>query len=82
MAAGGMGTVSPPPGAMSPSTPPPSSQDASPAPAQPSPQVEQGSRMVIQVVQTLRKLAQDYPAAMPAITKINETSRKLILTES
>ena len=79
MAAGGMSTVSPPPGAMSPSGPPPQSgqQDASPAPAQPSPQSEEGSRMVIQIVQGLRKLGQRYPAATPAITKINDAMREV-----
>ena len=81
MASAGMGmgsTVSPPPGAMTPAAAqPPSSQQASPAPAQPSPQVEEGSRLVIQVVQALRKLAQSYPAAAPAISKINDGMREV-----
>jgi hypothetical protein len=60
-------------------TPPPATNgaDASPAPAAPSPQVEEGSRLVIQIVQGLRKLGQLYPAAVPAITKINDAMREV-----
>jgi hypothetical protein len=71
-----MATVPPPPGGPQPD-PPKNGADASPAPPQPSPQVEQGSRLVIQTVQALRKLATDYPAAAPAITKINDLMREV-----
>jgi len=75
---GGLSTVPPPPsGAPSTPSPPPPSQAASPAPATPSPQVEQGSRMVIQVVQALRQLGQNYPGAVPAITKIQDLMREV-----
>ena len=33
--------------------------------------------MVIQVVQALRQLGQDFPAAQPAITKINDLIREV-----
>jgi hypothetical protein len=33
--------------------------------------------MVIQIVQGLRKLAQTYPAATPAITKMNDLMREV-----
>jgi hypothetical protein len=71
-------TVPPPPsGAPSTPAPPPPTQSASPAPATPSPQVEQGSRLVIQAVQALRKVGQDFPGAMPAISKINDLMREV-----
>jgi len=69
-------TVPPPPGGPQP-PPPKNGADASPAPAAPSPQVEEGSRMVIQIVQGLRKLAQNYPGAAPAISKMNDLMREV-----
>ena len=78
MAAGGMSTVSPPPGSMSPASgPPQSSQDAAPSPAQPSPASSDGTRLVIQTVQNLRQLASQFPAAAPAISKINDLFREV-----
>jgi hypothetical protein len=71
-------TVPPPPGGPMPA-PPKSGADASPAPAEPQPQVEQGSRLVIQTVQALRQLAKMYPAAAPAISKINDAMREVQL---
>ena len=59
--------------------PPQSGADASPAPPSPSPQLEQGSRLVIQTVQALRRLAQDFPAAAPAISKVNDLMREVQL---
>ena len=59
--------------------PPKNGADASPAPPSPSPQLEQGSRLVIQTVQALRKLGQDFPAAAPAISKINDLMREVQL---
>jgi hypothetical protein len=59
--------------------PPKNGADASPAAAAPSPQLEQGSRLVIQTVQALRKLGQDFPAAAPAISKINDLMRDVQL---
>jgi hypothetical protein len=69
----GSPAVSPPPGM------PPTPQTAAPAPTQPSPQVEKGSRSVIQVVQLLRGLAQDFPAASPEIREINDKLRQVQL---
>jgi len=66
--------VTPPPG-MAPGAPP-TSQTAAPAGAQSSPQVEKGSRSVIQVVQLLRGLAQDFPQAAPEIRQINDLLRQ------
>jgi hypothetical protein len=78
MATAAMSTVPPPPGGQ-PQSAPPNGADASPAPAAPSPQLEQGSRLVIQTVQALRKLAQDFPAAAPDISKINDLMRSVQL---
>jgi hypothetical protein len=74
------GSVPPPPsGAPSTPTPPPSSQQASPAAPTSSSNVEQGSRLVIQTVQALRKLQSDFPGAAPAISKINDLMREVQL---
>jgi len=59
--------------------PPTGGADASPAPAAPSPTSEQGSRLVIQTVQALRKISSDFPAAAPAISKINDLMREVQL---
>ena len=73
-----MSTVSPPPGADTPtSPPPPSTQQASSAPPAASPQTEQGSRLVIQTVQALRQLGQQFPAAQPEITQVMDAMRKI-----
>ena len=56
---------------------PPSTQDASPAPPETSPQVESASRDVIQIVQKLRSIAANFPAAAPAVGQINDLLRKV-----
>jgi hypothetical protein len=53
-------------------TAPPS---ASPAPPTPSPAVEQGTKMMLDVVQGLRAIAKTYPGASAGIAKINEIMR-------
>jgi hypothetical protein len=78
MATAPMATVPPPPGGQTP-PPPKNGADAAPAAASPSPQVEQGSRLVIQIVQSLRQLGQQFPAAAPAITKVNDAMREIQL---
>lgn len=73
MAAAANPTMPPPPGgAQAPSTP-----GASPSPAQPNPKLEQGSRDVITAVQALRRIASQFPAAAPAISKINDMMREV-----
>jgi|SRR5580704_3244694 hypothetical protein len=76
MATSAMATVPPPPGGPTPD-PPKAGADASPAPAATSPSVEEGSRLVIQIVQALRKLGQQVPGAQPAIMKINDAMREV-----
>jgi hypothetical protein len=39
--------------------------------------VEENSRLVIQIVQALRKLGQQVPGAQPAIMKINDAMREV-----
>lgn len=60
--------------------PPDPSQNASPvsaapAPPQPSPQVAQGTRMLISIVGQLRELAKAFPGAAPAVQEINDKMR-------
>lgn len=74
MAASSLSTVPPPPGGPPPQ-PPPNGADAAPAAAQPSPQLDQGSKLALQCVQTLRQLGSLFPAAVPAITKVNDIIR-------
>jgi hypothetical protein len=54
---------------------PTSPASASPAPATPSPAVEQGTKMMLDVVQGLRAIAKTYPGASAAVAKINEIIR-------
>ena len=55
----------------SPTTPP----AASPAPPTPSPAMQQGTQMMLQVVNGLRSIAKAFPGASPAVAKINEIIR-------
>lgn len=72
--------IAPPPGA---GTPPPAAGAASsptptaPTPATPNPQVEQASRVVIQIVQGLRGLAQAFPSVAPDVQEINDIMRRM-----
>jgi hypothetical protein len=63
----------PPGGAMTPTSP----VAASPSSATPNPKLEQGSRMTIQVVQGLRWIAQNFPAAAKPISEINNLMREV-----
>lgn len=51
---------------------------ASPAPPTPSPEMQQGTQDVIEIVQKLRGLAKSYPSAAPTVTKINDLMRELL----
>jgi hypothetical protein len=73
-----MATVPPPPGGPTPD-PPKAGADASPAPAQPSPNVEQNTQKAIRIVQMLRELGKDVPGAQPAIMQINDLMRQVQL---
>lgn len=53
---------------------------ASPSPPQPSPGAQQGTAVIIQVVQLLRGLAKSNPAAAPIVMKINDLMRELSAT--
>jgi hypothetical protein len=67
-------TLAPPPDPNGSGTPPPISTapaGASPSPAQPS-GMQQGTQDLLQAVSLLRGIAKSYPAASPAIMKIND----------
>lgn len=51
---------------------------ASPSPEQPSPVMQQGTQMVIGVVQNLRAIAKAYPGTAPEITQINSLMRNVL----
>lgn len=76
-------SLAPPPGTGSdPSAqqgPPTSPQGASPAPATPSPAMEQGTQMMLQVVNGLRAIAKAFPGASPAVAEINELIRGKVM---
>jgi hypothetical protein len=59
--------------------PPKNGADASPAPAAPQPSTEDNSRLVIQVVQSLRKLATSVPGTQKEISQINDLMRAVQL---
>lgn len=59
----------------SPTSPP----AASPAPATPSPAMQQGTQMMLQVVNGLRAIAKAFPGASPSVAKINELIRGEIM---
>jgi hypothetical protein len=67
-------TMPPPPGGP---TAPTSPVAASPSAPTPNPKLEQGSKMVIQVVQGLRSIAQQFPAAAKPISEINQLMREV-----
>ncbi len=73
----------PPPGtddsAASQGVPPTSPQAASPAPPTPSPAMQQGTQMMLQVVNGLRAIAKAFPGASPSVAKINELIRGEIM---
>jgi hypothetical protein len=75
--------LTPPPGLNdSPGAPPPATPTAplaaSPSPPQPSPQMQQGTQDVIEIVQKLRGIAKAYPSAAPTVAKINDLMREML----
>lgn len=50
---------------------------ASPSSASPNPKSEQGSKMTLQVVQGLRWIAQNFPAAAKPVSQINDLMREV-----
>lgn len=80
MAAGAPPSMANPTQAVVPGSGPQSTQDASPAPAESSPQVESASRDVIQIVQKLRGIASNFPGTAPQIQQINDLLRKVQMT--
>lgn len=50
---------------------------ASPAPATPSPQMQQGTQAAIQVVNLLRGIAKAFPGTSPKISEINNLMREV-----
>lgn len=74
-----MANLPPPPGASQP-TPgdaPPSMPQATSAPAQPSPAMQQGTQQVISVLQGLRAIAKAYPSTSAKIAEINDMMREV-----
>lgn len=68
----------PPPSAGADQTAPTTPPAASPAPATPAPQMQQGTQMVMLVVQGLRAIAKGFPAAAPAVAEANDVMRKVM----
>ena len=79
-AASPMASMTPPPGADSGSPPdsPATQPGASPAPAQPNPAMQQGTQLVIGVVNGLRAIAKAYPKAAPKITEMLAGMREIL----
>jgi hypothetical protein len=72
--------MTPPPGADA-NGPPPSpatEPGASPAPASPNPAMQQGTQLVISVVNGLRAIAKAYPKAAPKVTEMLAGMRELL----
>ena len=80
-AASPMASMTPPPGADS-GSPPDSAAatqpGASPAPAQPNPAMQQGTQLVIGVVNGLRAIAKAYPKAAPKVTEMLAGMREIL----
>ena len=62
---------------------PPDPSQASPAssasaPAQPSPQMQQGTQIAIRVVNDLRTIAKAFPGAAPAVAEIHDKMRDVL----
>lgn len=71
-------TLPPPPGVDQPQEAPTTPQAASPSPAQPSPVMQQGTQLVIQIVGNLRSIAKSYPEAAPKVEEANNIMREII----
>jgi hypothetical protein len=59
-------------------TPPTSPPVASAAPPKPNPQLQQDTEQILNVVRTLRGIAQSYPAAAPFVSKMTEEIRQIM----
>ena len=73
-------TLPPPPGSAPAAAPPPSdspTQGAPATPAQPSPGMQQGTQLLISVVNNLRAIAKQYPAAAPKVAEANNLMREI-----
>jgi hypothetical protein len=71
----------PPPGAdqsSSQPTTPTAPEAASPSPAQPSPAMQQGTQLVISIVNNLRSIAKSYPEAAPKVAEANNIMREIM----
>jgi hypothetical protein len=76
-----MSPMTPPPGQSGgapPADSPATQQGAPPAPASPNPAMQQGTQLVIGVVNGLRAIAKAYPKAAPIVTDINARMRELL----
>ncbi len=51
---------------------------AAPSPARPSPEMQQGTQMVIGVVHNLRSIATAYPSTTPEIQEMNNLMRRVL----
>ena len=52
---------------------------ASPAPAQPNPEMQTASRRIIGLVQETRAIAQQFPETAPLISQINDLLRQIVM---
>src|SRR5882724_8255293 len=68
------GGAGPSPATQNPTSPP----VASPAPPKPSPGMQQGTEMAIQVARNLQAIAKMFPTAAPNIAKMNDILREVV----
>lgn len=70
----------PPPGAdqSQQNTAPTAPETASPSPAQPSPVMQQGTQLVISIVNNLRSIAKAYPGAAAKVQEANNAMREIM----
>lgn len=67
----------PPPGVDQSTAPAPTSPTAAaPAPAKPSPQMQQGTQIMLGVVNGLRDFAKMFPGASPYVQQMNDLARQ------
>lgn len=69
--------MTPPPAGSGPGATPTDPQAASPAPPTPSPVMQQGMKLIVDVVTNLRAIAKAYPAAAPKVAEANSVMREI-----
>lgn len=71
---GGDGSTPPSPAQVNPTTP----TSVSPAPAQPSPQMDQGTQLAVGVTSGLVQISKQFPATAPLVAQMSELMRQVM----